>query len=67
MPNTEADFWRMIWEKKLNNIVMLTYMLITSILAGLMENDLSKIMDFDDFFNEIENCICHLNNNQISN
>ncbi len=24
MPNTESDFWRMIWEKKLVNIVMLT-------------------------------------------
>lgn len=29
-------------------------LLITNILAGLMENDLSKIMDFDDFFKEIE-------------
>lgn len=24
MPNTEDDFWRMIYEKKLINIVMLT-------------------------------------------
>ncbi len=24
MPNTEGDFWRMIWELKLSNIVMLT-------------------------------------------
>lgn len=24
MPNTEDDFWRMIWEMKLSNIVMLT-------------------------------------------
>ena len=29
-------------------------MLITNILAGLMENDLAKIMDFDYFFKEIE-------------
>ena len=29
-------------------------MLITNILAGLMEYDLGKIMDFDDFFKEIE-------------
>ena len=29
-------------------------LLITNILAGLMENDLAKIMDFDDFFKEIE-------------
>lgn len=39
-------------------------MLITNILAGLMENDLAKIMDFDDFFKEIERihrkkvCVC---------
>ena len=24
MPNTEGDFWRMIWERKTSNIVMLT-------------------------------------------
>ena len=29
-------------------------LLITNILARLMENDQAKIMDFDDFFKEIE-------------
>ncbi len=24
LPNTLNDFWRMVWERKLNNIVMLT-------------------------------------------
>ena len=24
MPNTEEDFWGMIWEMKISNIVMLT-------------------------------------------
>ncbi len=28
--------------------------LMTAILGGLMENDLNSIMEFDDFFREIE-------------
>ena len=24
MPNTVADFWRMVWQYKINHIVMLT-------------------------------------------
>jgi len=38
MPNTEADFWRMIWEMKLSNVVMLTKCLEAGRVSGGMSS-----------------------------